>query len=143
MGIGKRACGQMTVEFVVAFPAMIALAFVAVNAALFLSDCAAFDRAFRNAVCTYAASPAYEQGFDESCDLVEAALSSSFGRENLQVEVSSSGCEGGMVVFSGFLRFEPTLFGKGSLSGAFGVSFPPLCHEERMAVSAYKPGLVV
>ena len=38
--------GQMTVEFVVAFPAMLAIAFVAVNAILFFSDCAAFDRGY-------------------------------------------------------------------------------------------------
>ena len=36
--------GQMTIEFVIAFPAMIAVAFVAINAVLFFSDCASFDR---------------------------------------------------------------------------------------------------
>lgn len=134
--------GQMTVEFVVAFPAMLAIAFVAVNAILFFSDCAAFDRVFRNAVCAYAASPAYEQGTAESCALIEAQLSDSLSRENLSYQVSSSGVEGGTVTFSAQMRFLPTLFGKGSLSGVFGVSFPSLCHEERMVVSAYKPGLV-
>lgn len=64
--------GQMTIEFVVAFPAMIAVAFVAINAVLFFSDCASFDRVFRNAVCTYAASPAYEQGTGESCGLIQS-----------------------------------------------------------------------
>ena len=85
----------MTVEFVVAFPAMLAIAFVAVNAILFFSDCAAFDRVFRNAVCTYAASPAYEQGTAENCALIEAQLSDSLSRENLSYQVSSSGVEGG------------------------------------------------
>lgn len=143
MGVVKKAKGQMTIEFVVAFPAMIAVAFVAINAVLFLSDCAAFDRAFRNAVCTYASSPSYEQGIDGSCALVEAALGETFDRENLQCRVSASGSEGDAVVFAGELRFEPTLFGRGRLSGAFGVSFPSLCHEERMAVSVYKPGVVM
>ena len=45
-----KTSGQMTIEFVVAFPAMIAVAFVAINAVLFFSDCASFDRVFRNAV---------------------------------------------------------------------------------------------
>lgn len=63
MGIKEaRFSGQMTVEFVVAFPAMMAIALIAVNAVLFFSDCASFDRLFRNSVCAYAASPAYEQG---------------------------------------------------------------------------------
>ena len=129
-------------EFVVAFPAMLAVALVAVNAILFFSDCAAFDRVFRNAVCTYAASPAYEQGVSDSCALIEAQLRDSMARENLNCQVSSSGVEGGTVTFSAQMRFLPTLFGKGTLSGVFGVSFPPLCHEERIVVSAYKPGLV-
>lgn len=143
MAIRRKYSGQMTVEFVVAFPAMIAVALVAVNAILFFSECAAFDCAFRSAVCTYAASPAYEQGVSQSCVLVESAVRESIQSENTELSVSSSGAEGGMVTFSGELRFAPTLFGKGKLTGAFGVSFPSLTHEEKIAVSAYKPGLVM
>ena len=40
--------GQMTVEFVVAFPVLIAVAVVAVNACLFFSECAAFDMVARD-----------------------------------------------------------------------------------------------
>ena len=106
-----KASGQMTIEFVVAFPAMIAVAFVAINAVLFFSDCASFDRVFRNAVCTYAASPAYEQGTGESCGLIQSQLEESLSRDNLRFQVSSSGVEGGMVTFSAQMYFEPTLFG--------------------------------
>lgn len=134
--------GQMTIEFVVAFPAMIAVAFVAINAVLFFSDCASFDRVFRNAVCTYAASPAYEQGTGESCGLIQSQLEESLSRDNLRFQVSSSGVEGGMVTFSAQMYFEPTLFGKGPLSGVFGFSFPPLSYGSQISVSAYKPGLV-
>ncbi len=140
--ISKKVDGQMTVEFVVLFPAMLLVALTAVNAVLFLSDCAAFDRVFRNAVCTYAASPAYGQGPDQSSALVQAALEEQFAADNLGVQVSSSGTEGGIVSFSGRLSFEPTLFGKGRLEGAFGVSFPALSHESKLSVSAYKPGVV-
>ncbi len=140
--ISKKVDGQMMVEFVVLFPAMLLVALTAVNAVLFLSDCAAFDRVFRNAVCTYAASPAYGQGPDQSSALVQAALEEEFTADNLGVQVSSSGTEGGIVSFSGRLSFEPTLFGKGRLGGAFGVSFPALSHETKLSVSAYKPGVV-
>ena len=51
--------GQMTVEFMVAFPCMIIVALIATNALLFFSECASFDRAFRQSVCTYAASPGH------------------------------------------------------------------------------------
>lgn len=91
----RKPPGQMTIEFVVAFPAMIAVAFVAINAVLFFSDCASFDRVFRNAVCTYAASPAYEQGTGESCGLIQSQLEESLSRDNLRFQVSSSGVEGG------------------------------------------------
>ncbi len=134
--------GQMTVEFVAMFPVMLVIALTAVNAVLFLSDCAAFDRTFRNAVCTYAASPAYGQGPEQSSALVQAAVEEEFAEENLNISVSSSGVEGGIVSFSGKLSFEPTLFGKGKLTGAFGVSFPALSHESKLSVSAYKPGAV-
>ena len=140
--IQKKEPGQMTIEFVVLFPAMLLVALTAVNIVLFLSDCAAFDRVFRNAVCTYAASPAYGQGPEQSSALVQAAMEEEFAAENLQVNVSCSGTEGGIVSFSGRLSFEPTLFGKGRLGGAFGVSFPALKHESSMSVSAYKPGVV-
>ena len=85
----RKTPGQMTIEFVVAFPAMIAVAFVAINAVLFFSDCASFDRVFRNAVCTYAASPAYEQGTGESCELIQSQLEESLSRDNLRFQVSS------------------------------------------------------
>ncbi len=139
----NRLPGQMTVEFVAMFPVMLLIALIAVNATLFLSECAAFDRVFRNAVCTYAASPAYGQGADQSCALVEEALREQFDADNLSVQVSSSGSEGGIVAFAGRLSFEPTLFGMGALHGAFGVSFPALNHEEKISVSAYKPGVVI
>ena len=69
-------------------------------------------------------------------------LEESLSRDNLRFQVSSSGVEGGMVTFSAQMYFEPTLFGKGRLSGVFGFSFPPLSHGSQISVSAYKPGLV-
>lgn len=141
--IVEKTPGQMTVEFMAMFPVMLLIALTAMNAVLFLSDCAAFDRVFRNAVCTYAASPAYGQGPEQSSALVQAAMEEEFAEDNLSVSVSSSGVEGGIVSFSGKLTFEPTLFGKGRLGGAFGVAFPALSHESKLSVSAYRPGAVI
>lgn len=137
----KGGLGQMTIEFVIAFPVMLVIALISINAVLFFSECAAFDRAMRNAVCTYAASPAYEQGVEQSCALVSGELSSQFDDEWLQVQVSSTGTAGGLVCFTGTLEFQPTLFGHGTLSGVFGVSFPPLTHQEQLTVDVYKPGV--
>lgn len=92
-------------------------------------------------MCTYAPSPAYEQDVAQSCAQVSSALQSEFDSENVGIEVSSSGASGGLVEFRGVLHFSPTLFGKGSLSGVFGVSFPPLTHQESIVVDVYKPGV--
>lgn len=143
MAMSKQMAGQMTIEFVVMFPVAIAIALIAVNAVLFFSECASFDRVFSGAVNTYAASPAYEQGTDQSCGLIRSELEGAFAADNLSVEVSSSGQDGGMVEFRGVLKFQPTLFGSGQLSGAFGVSFPALQHESKLSVSAYKPGVIL
>ena len=51
MGVAQadaRERGQMTVELAVVFPALLAVAVIAVNALLFFSECAAFDRVARD-----------------------------------------------------------------------------------------------
>ena len=142
MALKRRAySGQMTIEFVIAFPAALVIALIAINAVLFFSECAAFDRSFRSAVCTFAASPAYEQDVGQSCALISEELSAQHTADNIQIEVTSSGASGGMVTFRGVLHFQPTLFGGRSLSGVFGVSFPSLQHQEEIAVDVYKPGI--
>lgn len=52
----REDCGQMTIEFVVAFPAALIIGLIVINALLFFSECASFDRSFRSLVCTYAPS---------------------------------------------------------------------------------------
>lgn len=144
-GVGGRDArkGQMTVEFVVVFPVLIVIALIGVNVTLFFSDCAAFDRVFRQAVCTYAVSPGYGQTLVQSEDHIEAALDPVMSGEHLEVEVSSSGASGGLVTFKGELNFHPTLFGKGSITSIFGVTFPPMTHHCELTVDTYKPGVVI
>lgn len=108
----KGFSGQMTIEFVIAFPAALIIGLIAVNAVLFFSECAAFDRSFRSLVCTYAASPAYEQGTDRSCALILESLQSEFSADHIEVEVNSRGVSGELVVFEGTLKFSPTLLEK-------------------------------
>ena len=50
----RRESGQATVELMAALPVMIAIAVIVVNATLFLSDCAAFDRLAHQAVRIHA-----------------------------------------------------------------------------------------
>ena len=87
--------GQMTVELAAAFPVLIIVAVIAVNALAFFSECAAFDNVFRDAVRVHATSPAAGQGIEQSSALVQTALSAAFDAENEAVRVSAEGVSGG------------------------------------------------
>ena len=139
----RNESGQMTIEFVVAFPVLLAIALIAVNVTLFLSDCSGFDRAFREEVCSLAPSPAYGEDQSDIAGKVEKSLSEAFDQDYLDVEVTASGGAGGLVTYEGTLTFSPTLFGEGRLTGAFGVSFPRIEHEQRIVIDAYKPGVLL
>lgn len=137
-----KHAGQMTVEFVVLFPAMLVVGLLATNALLFLSECASFDRVFRNAVCTYATSPAYQQNVDQSTALIQGVLDTSFEQDYLDCSVTATGKSDGLYVFEGTASFHPTLFGSGPFSSLFGASFPTLDHSCSLAVDVYKPGVL-
>lgn len=144
MGVSVRGeGGQMTIEFAVAFPVLLAIALISVNVVLFLSECSSFDRLFRQEVARLAPSPSYGQTGAEIAGLVESDLAENFDHDYLRVHVSCSGRADGLVSYVGTLEFSPTLFGKGSLRGAFGVSFPPLSHRQELMVDMYRPGVLI
>lgn len=150
MGVAgsKRACllserGQASVELMVALPVMIAVAVIVVNALLFFSDCAAFDRLAHQAVRVHAASPAYGQDAQRSRDLVQSELERSFARDNLEVSVAVESVSGGRLAFDATLEYSPTLFGMGLRTEVLGVRLPGLSHTVSYVVDQYKPGVVV
>ncbi len=143
MALAKKYSGQLTVEFVVIFPVALVVALVAVNATLFFSECAAFDRIFNTSVTSLAVSSGYGQSVSQSCSAIQQALQEEANSQWCDVAVTSSGAQGGLVTFKAKLLFTPTLFGSGALSGAFGVSFPKLTHQSSMTVEVYKPGVVI
>lgn len=135
--------GQATVELMVALPVMIAIAVVVVNATLFLSECAAFDRLARQSIRVHAASPAYGQDAQRSRELVEGQLQREFDRDNLSISVAVESVSGGRLAFSATLEYFPTLFGMGLRSEVFGVQLPGLSRTVKCTVDQYKPGVVI
>lgn len=127
----------------VALPVMIAIAVVVVNATLFFSDCASFDRLAHQAVRVHAASPAYGQDAQRSRELVEGELARAFDRDNLAVSVAVESTFGGRLAFRATLEYFPTLFGMGLRSEVFGVQLPGLSHTVEYTVDQYKPGVLV
>mgnify|MGYP001667791150 CR=1 FL=1 len=136
-----RTSGQMTIEFVVLFPIMLVIALIAFNSVLFLSECAAFDRIFRESVSVLAPSPASDESSDRICAQVEEGLDRFTQKDHLSCSVSANGRSDGMVVYSGTIFFTPTIFGAYPLRSVFGVALSPIEHTTQIAVDAYKPGV--
>lgn len=133
--------GQMTIELAVAFPVLIAVAVIAVNAMTFFADCAAFDRLAHESVRIHATAPAYHQGQAQSCSLVTADLKAALPRENLEMSVVCEAVAFDCEKFTATLEYSPTLFGMGLRSEVFGVSMPKLKHQTSFVVDVYKPGV--
>ena len=78
-----------------------------------------------------------------SCAKIQSSIEEVCDTEYVDVSVSSSGVEGGLVTFTGTLSFLPTLFGAGTLNSVFGVSFPRMTHQSQIVVDCYKPGVIM
>ena len=144
MGVRLRradTAGQMTVEMAVAFPVLVVVAAIAMNAVLFFSECAQFDRLARQAVRIHATAPAYGEGPDTCCAAVEQELESAFDRPYLQVSVTRAQAGLDFDEYTAVLEFTPTLFGMGLRDQVFGVPLPRLKHVVVYTVDTYKPGV--
>lgn len=135
--------GQMTVELAVVFPIAVIVALVAVNALLFISECASFDRIADQAIRVHATAPSYGQDTEQSRALVEESLRESFARDNEDVSVNVTAAGLGLVRFEAELVYHPTLFGMGLRSEVLGVELSPLRHSTGLTVDPYKPGVVI
>lgn len=138
-----REAGQMTVEMAVVFPVLIIVAAIAVNAVLFFSECAAFDRLARQAVRVYATAPAYGANADTCCAAVEQELQAAFDRPYVQASVSRSPAALDFDTYTAVLEFSPTLFGMGLRDSVFGVALPCLTHTVTYTVDTYRPGVLL
>ena len=133
--------GQMTIEFAVMFPVMLMIALVAFNSIMFLSQCAAFDRIFRESVCVYAPSPASDQASGQICAQINSELESFQEKDYLECTVASSAQSNGLTTYRGTLAYTPTVFGAYPLRQVFGVALPSIDHTVQMTVDSYKPGV--
>ena len=145
MGMNRRRqhSGQMTLELAIGFPVLLVVALIAVNAGLFFSECASFDRVVREAVRVYATSPAYGVGPDQALSEARQEVEAAFDRPYLQVELERQTVGFDYERYTARLYFSPTLFGMGLRSEVFGVSLPQLMHSTSYTVDTYKPGLFV
>lgn len=133
---GRGDRGQMAVEFAVAAPVMAAVAFIVLNALIFVGDCAAFDAAARDAIRLQA-----DDGWEaQSAAEVRARIESRLGMEHESVEVTCEKTGMGHVRYTACASFMPPF-----LEGVrvFGVSVPALRHEVEFTISPYRKGVAV
>ena len=135
--------GQMTVELAAAFPVLIVVAVIAVNACAFFHECAVFDRVASEAVRVHAAAPAYGQTSGTACASIEQALQSELDAPNLAIAVSRGAVGADFDKYTATLEYYPMLFGMGLRSEVFGVALPHLTHEVSLVVDTYKAGVVI
>ena len=141
-GAGKDRRGQMTVELMAVLPVAIVIAAIVVNALMFFSDCAEFDRVARNAVRVYATSPTYGVQADQSTVRITMALQVQMDSEFEQVTVSHESIGGGLVRYVATLEYSPNFFSMGVRESVFGVALPRLRHSTSLVVDTYKPGIL-
>lgn len=134
--------GQMTIEFMAMLPVMIIVACIAVNALTFFSECAAFDVQAKNAIRTYATSPAYGQDSHGAVGKIEDTLKRSFDADALSVKVGAEHVRYGLLVYRARLEYTPNLFGMGLKTEVMGVALPRLHHDAALTVEPYKPGML-
>lgn len=139
----RSESGQMTVEFVIAFPVMMIIAVIAINSVLFFSECASFDRLARQAICVYGSAPGYGETSGHVSARVQQELQGQFFHDWEKVQVSSLGRSPGHVTYTAQLELTPTLFGRSFSGHVFGVSLLPLKHQVSMTIDPYKPGAII
>lgn len=133
----SRNAGQATVEFAVVFPVLVAVAFIAANALVFMGDCAAFDSIARDAA-RLQADDGFEgqQGASAVCARIEEALD--MPHERVRVSCERVGL--GHVKYTAHTAFTPPFLQGVSV---FGVNVAPLEHEVSFVVSPYRKGVVI
>lgn len=132
--------GQMTVELAVAFPVLIIVAVVMVNALSFAGECARFDRISRNSLRTETSTPSIDESTSASCSRVKEVLDEEFRADNESVEVSILQEKDFCVEFECELKWYPTLFGMGLKSEVFGVHMLELSHKNSLVIDPHRAG---
>lgn len=143
VGLSCDESGQMAVELAFAFPILLVVALVAINALIFFSECAAFDVAFREGVRLCCTSPGYGQDGSGAQANLEAYMGVLCNGPNEEIAVSVRPKSWGYKEYIGKLTFRPTVFSHQIRSTVFGVAFPVLTHEIAFTVDSYKPGVVL
>ena len=143
MALWYEETGQMTVELCAFLPVALVIAMILFNSMSFLGQCEEFDRSARNAIRAYAVSPEYGQTKDVSLQKISGEIESQFDDPNVTCTVEARSEYQGIDVYQASMKYRPTLFGLRMADEILGVPLPALNHSTTLAVSAYKPGMLL
>lgn len=129
----------MAVELAVVLPVLLVVALFGMNTACFLAECSAFDRAFRQSVLMWGASPANDDADVQGN--VARDVSQACG-ELASVKVVPEPEAGGLVRYRAEMEYAPKLFGDKPVEAVFGIALPKFKHEQEFVIDAYKPGVL-
>ena len=139
----KDESGQATVELMLTLPVIIAVAAIAINALSFFGVTASFDCLFPQVVRVCAQAPGYDDAAYSTASQIQAKLEDRFSSSGCAVQVDVAADSSGNQLFTGEVRYEPTLFGFSLRSSIFGMDFSPLTHKRSVAISPYRPGVLL
>ena len=128
------------VELAIAFPILIIVACVMVNALGFATECARFDRISRNVVRTETATPAIDENNRATLARVQQTLSGHFVYENESTSAEITSAEGTNVTFECELQWSPTLFGISFKDEVFGIRMFELSHKNFLTIDQTRAG---
>lgn len=133
--------GQVMIEFAIAFPVLIIVSLITLNALLFASDCARFDNIAKNSIRSHASSPSFDEESSQSEKLIVSELQESFSDKFYKLKVSSTK-DNVYHTYRVELQFYPTYFSESPLHHVFNVVFSPLKHECSLTLNPYRPSIL-
>lgn len=137
----KSIHGQGTVELAIVFPVVLIVAFICINALMFISECAKYDRLYKIEISSISISPGSGQDIVAVKNKIKEKIQSQFNSGYEEVDIACSQVEGGFWLFDSEFTFYPNIFGRSIRGDIFGISLFNLKHKSKMIVDSYKPGV--
>ena len=138
----KKDKGQMTLEFMIVLPVMLAIAIISQNAMFYLSECASFDRSVKDIIRVHSSSPTYSEGSETITAKITDDINRIINQDYLECGISKEKTLS-FTKYTATLRYFPNIFGMGLKDSVLGVPMPTATHEVQFTIDQYKPGVLI
>ena len=145
---GRAESGQMAVELAVVLPVLLVVMVIAIDALVFMGECARFDHLAAQAIRAEGASPGTgDYAISKRAKNIKSDLTESFVDSGARVSVAHEEHSGvaiwGTCTFTCTLKMAPWPFSHKGIE-VFGAHIPTtLTHQYSLVVEPYTPGKVL